>query len=493
MDWNFFPPTQGRFNDEERSQKINRVSMDQLFHNIDALLKRDINDCLSKHLDGLLRNNASIYKVGPSVQRRERIDYFETGEDGEEAVKCKTVREGYFSQHALKCFNTSVYKSQSVQTESSCTINGKPSTRFRSKKPATPPEICRSTRSMSKNDARQERLKLERLPLTSDSNQYDVFPSNGWWRSERSGESTSDSETEAEVINEAKSNSGLNVEIKSDIPDHCSSLDVCSSAESVQLLFSSVVLENCNDGSKTQTRASSTSWSELSKIQGIQSEELFRRASETSSFLNLTSGYGNESDIIKAPRPPQPTPDLDDRTCQTCSENSSLSGFSRSTSFASNSAMFSKDLELGYRELFHYRSNANSRLDYNTIEAVKHYYSRPDKQNSFRKYFDKSRKITCVFPNAIASRAKNNKAIPLLTQEEAVKRRPNTADILVKLRLQHRSDALRKRFSKVKEENSTDERVLPTTLNKPTDASYSVMTPYMANVVWSVMEDEKVV
>lgn len=25
------------------------------------------------------------------------------------------------------------------------------------------------------------------------------------------------------------------------------------------------------------------------------------------------------------------------------------------------------------------------------------------------------------------------------------------------------------------------------------DASYSVMTPYMANVVWSVMDDEKVV
>ena len=493
----FFPPTQGRFNDEERFQKMTRVSVDQLFHNIDALLNRDIKDCLSKHLDGLLRNNASIYKVGSSVQRRERIDYFEAGEDGKKGVKCKTVREGYFNRLALKCFNTTVYKPQSIQSESSCIINGKPSTRFRSKKPVTPPEICRPTLSMSKNGARQERLKFERLPLTldRDSNQYDLLLSNGWWRSERGGESTSDSETEAEVFNEAKPNSVLNVEIKSDNSDHCRSLNMCGSAESVRSLFSSVVLDNCNDGSKTQSRASSTS-SELSKLQGIQSEELFRRASETSSFFHLTSGYGNESEIIKALRPPQPTPDLDDKTCQTCSENYSLSSFSRSTTFASDAAIYSEDLRLGYRELFHYRLNAKSRLDYDKLEAVKYTYYRPDKplilkeEKSSQKYFEKCR--TSVFPNVISNRAKNSKAIPVVIQKEAVKRRPNTADIPVKLRLQHRSNAFTK-LRKVKEENSIDERVLPTTLNKPTDASYSVMTPYMANVVWSVMDDEKVV
>ena len=479
MDWNFFPPTLGRINDEERSQKINRVNMDQLFHNIDALLKRDINDCLSKHLDGLLRNNATIYQVLPSVQRREMIDYFEVGK---EAVKCKTVKEGYFSQLALKCPNTSVYKSQSVQTESSCpAINGKPSTRFRSKKPVTSPEICRPTRSVSITDARKERLKFERIPLTLDSDQYNVSPSNGWWRSERSGESTSNSEAEAEVINDAKSYSGSNAEIKSN-SDHCRSLDVYISAEGV--------LENCNDGSEAQTRTSSTS-SELSKIQGMQSEELLRRASETSSFFR---GYGDESEIIKAPRPPQPTPDLDDKTYQTCSENYSLSSFTRSTSFASDAAIFSEDLELAYRDLFHYRLNAaKSRLDYNKLKVVKHNYSRPDKslilkeENRSQKYFDK-----CVSPNMKASRAKSNKDIPVVLQKQAVRRRPNTANIPVKLRLQHRSNAFTK-LNKVKEENSTDERVLPITLNKPTDASFSVMTPYMANVVWSVMDDEKVV
>lgn len=493
MDWKFFPPTQARINDEERSQKINRISMDQLFHNLDALLKRDINDCLSKHLGGLLKNNAAIYQVRASVQRRERRDYFEAGKDGEEAVKCKTVREGYLRQLALKCPNTSVYKSQSLQSKSSCPVNGKTSTVFATKKPSTPPQICRPTRSISKNGARKERLKFERLPLTLDSDHYDVLPSNGWWKSETRGESTSDSEREAEVINETKSNSGLNVEIKNDNSDHCRSLDVCSSPESIQSLFSSVVLDNSNDGSETQTRAGSC-YSVLSKIQGMQSEELSREASETSSFFHLTSGSGNENGIIMAPRPPQPTPE----TFQTCSENYSLSNFSRSTSLVSDEAIFGEDLELDYRQLFHYRVNTKSRIDYNKSEALKHNYSRPDKpllpkeENSSQKYFDKCRKISCVFPNVNARRAKNSNAIPLVLQKEAVKRRPNTADIPVKLRLQHRSNAFTK-FSKVKEENSTDERVLPTTLNKSADASYSVMTPYMANVVWSVMDDEKVV
>jgi len=70
MDWKFFPPTQARINDEERSQKINRISMDQLFHHLDALLKRDINDCLSKHLGGLLEQRGNISSQGKRSKKR---------------------------------------------------------------------------------------------------------------------------------------------------------------------------------------------------------------------------------------------------------------------------------------------------------------------------------------------------------------------------------------------------------------------------------------
>ena len=88
--------------------------------------------------------------------------------------------------------------------------------------------------------------------------------------------------------------------------------------------------------------------------------------------------------------------------------------------------------------------------------------------------------------------SKANKTAPTGFPEKVVKRRPNTANVPVKLRLQHRHKSSAKLSGKVTEENGTDERVLPTTLNKSADASYSIMTPYMANIVWSVMEDEKV-
>lgn len=488
MDWKFFPPAQALINGEEQSQKINRVSVDQLFHNLDALLKRDVSDCLSKQLEGLLKNYPTIYQIRSSVQRRERCDYFEAGEDSEKGVNCKMVqRGGRCNQLALKCLNTSVHNSQSLQSKSSCSVDAKPSTAFESKKLATPPQILWPTRSIITTDARKNKLKFERLPLTLESDRYDVLPSDGWWRRETSDESASESETEAEVINDAKSNSGLNV-------------DVCSSPESVQSLFSSVVLNYCNDGSNAQTPVGSSA-GVLSKIQGMQSEELLREASEISSFLNLTSGFENESGIIMAPRPPQPTPDMDDKTCQTCSENYSLSSCSRSTSFASDAAIFGEDLKLGYRELFHYHLNTKSRIDNNKLEALKHNYLRPDKkfmpmeENSSQKYLNKHRKITCVFPNVNASSAKSieksNKAIPVVLQRKAVKRRPNTADIPVKLRLQHRSNAFAK--LKVNKENGAHERVLPTTLNKSAQTTYSLMTPYMANVVWSVMDDENVI
>lgn len=60
----------------------------------------------------------------------------------------------------------------------------------------------------------------------------------------------------------------------------------------------------------------------------------------------------------------------------------------------------------------------------------------------------------------------------------------------VRLRLKHRQD----KFMSQREENSRlneeEGRILPTTLSAWKKNCYSVMTPYMAKVVWSVMEDE---
>lgn len=501
MDWKLFPPTQSRTDDEDRPQK-NRVSLDQLFHNLDALLKRDRSDCLSKQLNGLLNNNAKIYQAKPSVQRRERRDYLEE-EDVDKEVNYKTDKESYFSQHALKCSKTSVYKSSNLQSKWNRAKYGKSTVVFSSKKPATPPQISQ-TPSAIKNSSRKGQFKFERLPLTLEGNRCNVLPSNGWWRTDATSESGSDSETEAEVVRETECNSPSNMGIKSDKSDQSRSVDFRSSPASAHSSFSSDVLDYSSDGSESQTRAVSSP-STLSKIQGIQSEEL-RGTRENSSFFHLTNASGNENgridETILVPIPPQPSPDLDDKTCQASSENNSLSYFSRCTSFVSDAALLDADLELHYKELFHYRFNTASRINYNKLETFTHNFSRPDKGRILRdvdcsqRCSDRSRKIACVFPKVNISREKtmNKKAIPMVLQKgTTLKRRPYTADIPVKLRLKHRSNAFTKRFNKVTEENGADERVLPTTLNKSADASYSVMTPYMANVVWSVMDDEKVI
>ncbi|KAL9955372.1 hypothetical protein ACROYT_G036682 [Oculina patagonica] len=324
MDWKLFPPTQSRIDDEERSQK-NRVSLDQLFHNLDALLKRDMRDCLSKQLNGLLNNNAEIYQARPSVQRRERRDYVETGEDVGNEIKYKTDKETNFSKYALNRPKTPVYKPSNLQSKSNRSKYGESSAVFSSKKSATPPQIS-PTPSNSKKSDRKEQLKFERLPLSLEDNRCNALPSNGWWITDANGESSSDSETEAEVIKKTECDSYSNMGIKSDKSDQLRSLDVCSSPDSVHSSFSSVVLDYSSDKSRSQTSAGSSP-STLSKLQRIQSGEL-KEAGENSSFFHLTNGSGNDSGMMDEtfvePMPPRPSPDLDDETCQTSSENDSL-------------------------------------------------------------------------------------------------------------------------------------------------------------------------
>jgi len=65
---------------------------------------------------------------------------------------------------------------------------------------------------------------------------------------------------------------------------------------------------------------------------------------------------------------------------------------------------------------------------------------------------------------------------------------PEKPDKPVLLRMQHRQD----KFMSRKREKHDEGRLLPTTLTGLTKGGYSVMTPYMASVVWSIMEYESV-
>ena len=475
--------------------------MDQLFHNLDELLKRDMNDCLSKQLNGLLDDNAQIYQVGPRNQR-ESV-HFEVGEDFRKNVEYKTVKEGYFRRpFAQKSHSALVHKPLTLQHKSIRSRNGMssapPTDVFSSKKQVTPPPTP-PTPSRSTTNETKRQLNFERLPLPLEADGCDMLPSNGWWRTEADSAGSSDSETDSEVISEAKSSACFNLETKNDESTQLCSLNERRSSKSCRSSFSSAVSEFSNDESKTQAQDSSSP-SPPSEIQEKQFGELSGEM-ETSPFFHLTSRPGSESELMNEtylePRPPQPTPDLDDKTCF---ENKLLSCFRRSTSLISTAEMFDDDLKLDYKELFHHRFyNTTSRINYNNFAIFKHNYSHPDqgpiiREDSFQRCFDKCRKITCVFPkvNESKDRSKNSKAIPVILQKRAFQSRPNTAEVPVKLRLTQRGSAFTK-FTKTTEEIGPDERVLPTTLNKSAEASYSVMTPYMANVVWSVMDDEKVV
>ena len=491
MDWKLFPPTQASFYNQELSQK-NRVSLEQLYHNLDALLKRDTTDCLSKQLNGLVHNNARVYRIKPRFLRQQKIESFDTGDFGKTS-KCYSVKENYCNQSPVNLgTDKKVYKPLESQSKSNSSHDDNPSSASCQKQLclAKEPAILRQiSRKCSSGKKRKKTL----LQLTSEGNcnGRDVLPSNGWWRKEDS----SDSETETEAgIKETDGSTSFNLEMKND--EFEKSCMACASPKGSQVaLFGSHVFENNRNDTKMQARANSCP----SRVEGyrqMKSEEQ-SGTGESRNFFQSTSGDGNEEawtkETLFVPGPPQTTPIPGDETCQTCSEDNTPLCFSRSLIL--DSAIFDDNYELDYGDLLRHRRNTTSRINYNTLETTGYNYASPNKgciikEGGSKRSLENRNKILCVLPKVNLSKA--NKTAPIGFPEKVVKRRPNTANVPVKLRLQHRHKSSAKLSGKVTEENGTDERVLPTTLNKSADASYSIMTPYMANIVWSVMEDEKV-
>ena len=478
MDWKLSPSTHASVYNQEFSQQ-SRVSTEQLFHNLDALLRRDIRDCLSKQLQGLLNNNVRIYRVRESFQRRQKIGNLDAEDNFKREVKCNSVKEKHCKLLSLKCPNTEVHKS-SVDSQLSRSRCGKSKSAaytkgsFSSKEPATPPPISPMFSSSNCNNKRQ-------LQLTSETNNGgDVLPSNGWWREKGS----SDSDTEGDA-GETDYSASFNLNMKND--EFEQAIISCSSPESVPLpLFVSDVSENYHSWAKMQARTSSCP-AQLSKAQRMQSNERNGKR-ELCNFFQLTSGVGNEEESC----PPQTSPVPDDKTCKTCSEDKPLSCFRGPLIVARNADISHENLKLNYGELLQHRPDTTSRIYYNTLETSGYNSaSAPSKgriissrDHSQRRLIENRSKILCALPEV------NNKTRPAGYPEKTVKRRPNTANIPVKLKFKHKSKS--GVSGKLTEDRDTDERVLPTTLSKSADASYSIMTPYMANIVWSVMDDEKV-
>ena len=468
MDWKIFPPTQARVFNQQLSQRT-RVSLDKLFHNLYALLKRDRLDCLSKQLNGLLESNAGIYKVKPRFQRfRQTPGTYILARETGNTVKCNTVEEDYCRQPPLGTRTKKPLTSLQSQTDrSQCDKSRNTAYRdlFFTEEPETPPQLCPKFLGGKGKNKTSEDLGCE----------GDVLPSNGWWQNQDS----SDSETETEAgIEETDGNASLSSEIKSDeFPQPCITSD---GRESGQIsLCGSEVSESCHNCATMPAKANS-----CLKENGTK---------KPCNFFHLTS---RETCLVLSPS--QTTPIPSEKTCRTLSEDKPLLCFSERLNPSSDAVTFDDDLKPVYGELLQHRPYTTSRINYNKLVRTGYNYAVPNRGcilengNASMKSLENRNKVRCVLPKM--NFGKVNKISPLGFTEKAVNviRQPNTAYVPVKLRLKHRSKCSVKFRGEVEEDRGADERVLPTTLTKSADVSYSIMSSYMANVVWSVMDDEKV-
>ena len=451
MDWKIFPSTQASVFNQELSQNT-RVSLEKLSYNLDALLNRDKTDCLAKQLDGLLRSSTRIYQVKPrfrSIHAQKKVEKFvcvsrETGK----RAKCN-VDEGTGVQTNLVLQSKTNYSRGNESRGTSYPRNV-----FFIKESPTPPELSPKF-SVGKGDT-------TRLQLTSDSNdcKEDVLPSNGFWQKQDS----SDSEMETKAgTSETDCSAILNLEEMGDDSSQC-----------------------------FRERVNSFSNGNLN----VQEEQLQEQngRNEPCNFLHLTSEAATVETCL-VPRPPQTTPVLDDATCLTLSEDEPLLRFNESLS--TNAGNCGHVLKLDYWELLQHRRYTTSRTSYDKSESL-WYNSMAFKEginkecNDYKKSLEIRNKSLCSLPRMNHSKVNKITPVGFTGKTVEVKRRQTKGNVQVKLKLHHRSKCFAKFSGEAGDDRSTDERVLPTSLNKPADVSYSIMSPYMANVVWSVMDEEKV-
>ena len=449
--------------------------MERLCDNLEALLRRDKRDCLSKQLHGLL-NRAGKHEVRlkAGIQRTPTSEKLKDGSDLERAGKCSSVKEEYSEKLSRKYLNTQATR-ELADSKASCSRDGKYKSGINKTFYAKGPRPI-STKLLSGKCKKRGPIQMN---LETDKSEVEVLPSNGWWLEQRS----SDSETESDLDIDCSTSLNTNSD------DFGSSTSLCSSIKNGRR--SLVVSKNGHSGAEYQGRKDSFSSLLSEDYKMLTSEQ--GGGKDSCNFFELTSGTGDEEESLSVvPGPPSTSPVVDDKGSEFCS-NSGPSSLSLSQPLynAHDKEIFDDNLSLEYRELLQHRPNTTSRITYTTLKtSYGHNYAFQgigriiEEYNRSRGILETRNKTHCALPKV------NNKTTKTDHLGNADKRRPHTAALPVILKLTHRNKS--GVSSKLTENKDTDERVLPTTLNKSAEASYSIMTPYMANIVWSVMEDENV-
>ena len=450
--------------------------MERLCDNLEALLRRDKRDCLSKQLHGLL-NRAGKHEVRlkAGIQRTPTSEKLKDGSDLERAGKCSSVKEEYSEKLSRKYLNTQATR-ELADSKASCSRDGKYKSGINKTFYAKEPRPI-STKFLLGKCKKRGQIQMN---LETDKSEVEVLPSNGWWLEQRS----SDSEAESDLDIDCSASLILNT--NSD--DFGSSTSICSSIKNGRR--SLVVSKNRHSEAEYQERKDSFT-SQLSEDYKMLTSEQGGEK-DCCNFFELTSGTGNEEERFSAvPSPPSTSPVVDDKGSEFRSHSgpSSLS-LCEPLYNAHDVEIFHDNLSLEYRALLQHRPNTTSRITYTTFKTSYGYNDAfqgigriIEEYNRSRGILETRNKTHCALPKV------NNKTTKTDHLGNADKS-PHTAALPVILKLTHRNKS--GVSGKLTENKDTDERVLPTTLNKSAEASYSIMTPYMANIVWSVMEDEKV-
>lgn len=457
MDWKVFPQTHVSVFNQEITRNI-RVSRQNLFDNVEALLRRDKTDCETKQLNGLITSNERTYQVTPRFRRRIEIKVKRNVNKGEIRYENNDIRNSSRSEG-----NETRMTFQNKTKHSHCDGSTKESYSkelLHNSKTLRPPKLS------SKTSSDKERSSLTRKFSVEKECKGDELPGNGWWDEQRLSDFSYSEIEEKDDLQKSEQNGNL------DQDDRVNQfvLPLSTTQRIVQTLSSSSgedlgETDSCTfEKGQIQTSSGSNFREGQCSAVGESSE------GKAFHIFRLTNVETCPSKVTR-----------NDEYCTPLLPHSDAET-------KANDFQFDDDLHLTSDQLLRYDTRTTSRI---TCKAIKPRSSNfvvkcrlNDKINNFAKGQEPQRVLPRMTKNKL------NKIAPVGSEDDT-QRPQGEVNSPVKLRLKHRGEFLAQSRGAAEIIKGTDERMLPTTLQKSADASYSIMSPYMASVVWSVMADEE--
>ena len=453
------------------------VSLGKLLSNLDMLLERDLRDCSTKKLTALMRMDHEIFRSDGEPARTAK---------GQNEQKCARHEKGTQMNRVggdarwTKIRNMEVYLSSVENIRGSRAVSGNYSnceasteegnTQLKDK------DKCKQENEGKEVKTHKEILQEWLLGCSHDQHGENALPSNGWWRRSDSSESELSYETDEDAGNAAR-----------------------QSQESMRRQRGNPCRPNCReegsprrgrgDGRRSPDSVSclrnppsdQDKNSPIFHLTSFDNEDLSESLKSAGKHCSLISGSkerGHNDDVI------DPSEVFGIR-----SEFGELS-------------FFPDDLELECGSLFSCNSSVTSRAEHKPLshraQVRNQAIEKPQKTTNDSPEMPCARRPGEVCQEEFTEHGSDKKVV-FVPFQRAKQRSPvggrSGGAQPVKLKLKHRADTGGSRLcsqASCAARGANSDRLLPTTLTHSDKNSYSLMSPYMANVVWSVMKDENI-